>query len=171
MSNLFWKIVGLFCPKRISSESLSSGRKRKQEESKKIMEKIGLFLNRKYGEKHEFKFEDSIVNKVFFNAIYKNSKDKRMIEVSYNRDNKEIKECNYTEKELKDRRRKVAEIVGKIYQYTEEKYKNKYTPYNIIDIEEDNNKYSVVYSSNKDVRELKVSFNKKVGNIEENYIN
>ena len=171
MSNLFWKMISLFSTRDVYSKNLSSGRKMKIEENKKIMKEVELFLNRRHGENHGFRFEDSIVNKVFFNAIYKNSKDGRMIEVSYNRGNKEIKEYNYTEKELKDRKRNVAEIVGKIYQYTEEKYKNKYTPYNIIDVEEDNNKYSVVYSSNKDARELKVSFNKKVGNIEENYIN
>ena len=171
MSNFFWKMIGLFFPKRMSLENLSPKRKRKREENKKIMEEIELFLNRKYGEGHKFKFEDSIVNEICFNTIYKNSKNKKMIKVSYNKDNKNIRECNYTEKEIQNRRKMIAEIIEKIHQYTEEKYGNKYIPYNIIDIEEDNNEYSVVYSNNKDDKELKVSFNKKVGNIEENYIN
>ena len=171
MKNLLWKMISLFFPRDVYSKNLSFERKRKREENKKIMKEVELFLNRRYGEKHKFRFEDSIANRVFFNAIYKNSKNKKMIKVSYNRDNEEIKEYDYTEKELKDRRKKVAEIIEKIYQYTEERYGNKYTPYNIIDVEENDDKYSVVYGSNKDPRELKISFNKKVGNIEENYIN
>ncbi len=138
-------------------------KKKKYDEISGIIEK---YLKDRYGKKNNFKVRDGISNNNFQEVIYEDSKTHRLVRVVYDKKSKKMDEYSYTKKELDDRMKLVSEIVKKINKYMNEKYGEGFWS-GPIDIEEDEEKYSVICLVGKNYQEVKISYKKHSGDIQE----